>query len=240
MIYVVALVAAEPIVEPLAQGVFRMRVESPPATFAEAQAQLRPAAARACAGKQPTFGRFRYGEATASEPIALEQELLCLPPSAVPVPAAARLASDWAPDSSHQARVLAASYAYFAAKDAARYAEAYRQLSPRQQADRSLIEWTFAATAFNAEAGAVRARRVVEISWYNHPADAPEPGIYVAADYSAEFEKLEFVCGYLMWRLQPDGGFRLVREEQNLVHKRGRAMPAIDRDPLRARMGCKD
>jgi hypothetical protein len=43
-----------------------------------------------------------------------------------------------------------------------------------------------------------------------------------------------------MWRLQPDGSFRLVREEQNLVHKRGRPMADIDRTPLRTRIGCKD
>jgi hypothetical protein len=44
-----------------------------------------------------------------------------------------------------------------------------------------------------------------------------------------------------MWRLLPDGSFRLVREEQNLARKRGaKPMASIDRDPMRIRLGCKD
>ena len=103
-------------------------------------------------------------------------------------------------------------------------------------------EWSRAAAEFNAQAGSPRGRRVVEITWYKDPEDAPEPGLYVAADFSADFEKLEFVCGYLMWQVQPDGRFRLVREEQNMAPRRasGRAIAQIDRDPLRTRMGCKD
>jgi hypothetical protein len=94
---------------------------------------------------------------------------------------------------------------------------------------------------FNRKAGPVRARRVTEISWYNNPPDAPAPGIYVAADYSADFEKLDFMCGYLMWLLQPDGSFRLVREEQNLLAREtGKKVASLDRAPLRAQMGCKD
>jgi hypothetical protein len=230
--------AAEPTIEPIAEGAFRISLDAAPAEIGPAQARLAPAAARACGDRAPVFGRFRYTGTAA--PLALEQELLCLPGAAAPVPAAAKADPDWQPDAVLQARLLAASYAYFAAKDAARYADAYRQLTPRLQASSPAADWTRIATEFNAEAGPVRGRRIVEISWYNHPADAPEPGIYVAADYSAEFDKLEFVCGYLMWRLQPDGSFRLAREEQNLVHKRGKPMAPIDRDPLRARLGCKD
>jgi hypothetical protein len=237
LLLLLAAVAAEPVVEPIADGAFRISLPQAPGSIAAAQARLRPAAARSCAARIAAFARFRY---TGTPPLTLEQELLCLPITTAPVPAAAIPDAQWSPDEVLQARLLAASYGYFAAKDAARYAEAYRLLAPQQQTLSPLPGWTAAATNFNAEAGPVRGRRVVEISWYNNPPDAPEPGIYVAADYSAEFDKLEFVCGYLMWRLQPDGSFRLVREEQNLVHKRGKPMAKIDSDPLRARIGCKD
>ncbi len=44
-----------------------------------------------------------------------------------------------------------------------------------------------------------------------------------------------------MWQLQPDGSFRLTREEQNLLDKATAAnLASIDRQPLRAQMGCKD
>jgi hypothetical protein len=231
-----AALAAAPVVEPIAQGAFRMRLDGAPGQIAAAQQSLTGAARRACAGQMPVLGRFRYQ----GTPLSLEQELLCVPRQPAAVPAASRSDPDWSPDAVLQARLLAASYAYFSAKDGGRYAEAWTLQSLRLQQSSPLADWSAAAGSFNAEAGPVRARRVVEISWYNHPSDAPEPGIYVAADYSAEFEKLEFVCGYLMWRLQPDGSFRLVREEQNMVHKRDKPMAAIDRTPLRTRLGCKD
>lgn len=240
LLLLATLAAAEPIVEPLAEGAFRLKLDAAPGAIADARARLTPAAQRACQGKRAVFGRFRYAAPAGAAAMSLDQELLCLPLLVAPVPAAAAPNPAWSPDEVVQARLLAASYGYFAAKDDARYPEAHRLLSEPQQAQTPLDDWTAAAAAFNAEAGPVRGRRVVEISWYNNPADAPEPGIYVAADFSAEFEKLEFVCGYLMWRLQPDGSFRLVREEQNLVRQRSRPMAAIDRTPLRTRIGCKD
>ena len=171
----------------------------------------------------------------------LEQELICLDAARAAAPTGAAPDPAWSPTPVDQQALLAATYDYFAAKDATKYRDAYAFLSERMKADVALDAWTEAARDFDEAAGRALGRRVVEISWYNNPSDAPEPGIYVAADFSAEFEKLEFVCGYVMWRLMPDGTLRLVREEQNLARKRGaKPMAAIDRDPLRARLGCKD
>jgi hypothetical protein len=223
-------------VERIADHAYRMAIPAPAAaSLADLQNRLLPAARLACQDRPPLFGRYRL------DAEQLEQELLCLDAAAAPTPAAASPDPEWAPESAHQQALLAATYNYFAAKDAERYADAYSFLSDRMKAATPLAAWTETARDFNEAAGRVLGRRVVEVSWYNHPADAPEPGIYVAADYSAEFEKLEFVCGYVMWRLMPDGSLRLVREEQNLARKRGtRPMASIDRDPMRVRLGCKD
>ena len=251
----VAAAAPQLSVERIGESSFRLSSPaSSTATIMELQRQLLAAARLACQNKQPVFARYRISpdepEPTAagrsaaapmSSNMTLEQELLCLDAASRPTPAAAAPDPDWAPTPADQQALLAATYRYFAAKDAARYPEAHGFLSDRMQASIPLEPWTQSAREFNQAAGRALGRRVVEISWYNHPSDAPEPGIYVAADFSAEFEKLEFVCGYLMWRLLPDGSFRLVREEQNLARKRGlRPMAAIDRDPMRARLGCKD
>jgi hypothetical protein len=206
-----------------------------------AQARLAPAAKLACQSRRAVMGRFRFlSEAGAN---SFEQELLCIDARhRLGTIAAAAADQPLAPERADQQAVLAASYGYFAAKDNGRYGDAHHLLSDGMKQRFPLADWTASARAFDAEAGAVRGRRVVEITWYNNPADAPEPGLYVAADFSAEFAATEFVCGYLMWRVQPDGGFRLVREEQNAAPKRsgGRSIAKIDRDPLRARMGCKD
>jgi hypothetical protein len=229
---------------------FRMTIPAPATSQAgELQARMLPSARLSCQKRRPLFARYRIlpreaeKEAKAvppGEPI-LEQELICVEQTLPRAPAAATADPEWAPQPGDHQALLAATYGYFAAKDAGRYAEAHQFLSERMRAATPIAPWTEAARTFNVEAGRALGRRVVEISWYNHPADAPEPGIYVAADFSAEFERLEFVCGYVMWRLLPDGSFRLVREEQNLARKRGsRPMAGIDRNPMRVRLGCKD
>jgi hypothetical protein len=187
------------------------------------------------------FGRYRFtlGEGRSR----FEQELICVDDRhKLSLLERAANVSALAPSRADQQAVLAASYRYFAAKDSGNYAAAHELLSERARTRFPLAEWARSAGEFNTQAGAVRGRRVVEITWYKDPEGAPEPGLYAAADFSADFERVEFVCGYLMWRVQPDGSFRLSREEQNMAPKRssGRAIAQIDRDPLRSRMGCKD
>lgn len=230
-------------VERIDETSFRMTIAAPPASTVEAlRRRLLPAARLACQKQRPVFARYRVSAEEPGKAAAmLEQELICAATLLRPNAAATTPNPSWSPAPADQQELLAATYAYFFAKDAGRYAEAHGFLSDSMKAATPLPAWADAARMFNAEAGPARGRRVVEISWYNHPADAPEPGIYVAADFSAEFEQLEFVCGYVMWRLLPDGSFRLVREEQNLARKRGsRPLAAIDRAPMRTRMGCKD
>ncbi len=240
------LLAAAPLpviaVQPLDGGSFLLSMPGTAAsTTAAAQARIGPTAASTCKARRPLLGRYRFVIAEGKS--AFEQELICIErghrPSLLSA-AAGRQALE--PSRADQQLVLAASYSYFAAKDRGRYAEAHAALSDRMKSRFPLAEWTRSAGDFNAKAGPVRGRRVVEITWYKDPEGAPEPGLYVAADFSADFEKVEFVCGYLMWQVRRDGSFRLVREEQNMAPKRasGRAIAQIDRDPLRAGMGCKD
>ena len=233
--------------EPIDANRFRLSISGGRiGSVAAAQAALLATARRLCGKRAATFGAFRFREpeedaAEAAAGRRLEQELWCgsaqLPPLSGATPA-----PDWQPSEAHQQAVLAASYDYFAAKDAARHAQAWARLADSMKTVSPLAHWREDAAEFNTRAGPVLARRVTEISWYNNPPDAPQPGLYVAADFSAEFEKMEFVCGYLMWRLDPDGRFRLVREEQNLVERRasGKKIASLDRAPLRAQMGCKD
>ena len=81
--------------------------------------------------------------------------------------------------------VLAGSYAWLAAKDGGRYEEAWALLSDRMKGASPLVQWRAAAERFNDRAGPVRGRQVTRISFYRDPPDAPEPGLYAAADFSA-------------------------------------------------------
>ena len=210
-----------------------------------------PTARQLCGARPVSFRTFlfaktqtqtgdRSGAAKSSVGLKVEQELFCGTIRRA-VDAAALRAPGWQPSEADQRAVLAATYAYFAARDRGRYPEAWSMLSESLKQISPIAKWQRDAANFNAAAGAVRARRVTEITWYNNPPDASRPGVYVAADYSGEFEQLEFVCGYVTWQVQPDGSFRLSREEQNLLDKAtAKNLASIDRQPLRVQMGCKD
>ena len=145
------------------------------------------------------------------------------------------------PSEAQQQAVLKATYGYLAAKDSNRLSDAYAMLSPRAKLATPLPDWIAKSRDFNELAGAVRARRVTDISWYSDPPEAPEPGLYVAADLSGAFENVEFLCGYVVWKLDVDGSIRLVREEQNFLERRlGAKLALPDRASLRAQMGCKN
>lgn len=235
--------------EALDENRFRLSISGRIDSVEAAQAALMPTARQLCGARQVSFGTFRFAQTgmsdrpgTAMSPVRLEveQELFCGIPRRT-VDAAAVQVPGWEPSEADQQAVLAATYAYFAARDRKRYPEAWSMLSESMKQISPVADWQRNAADFNAMAGAVRGRRVTEITWYNNPPDSPRPGIYAAADYSGEFENVEFVCGYVMWLLQPDGSFRLAREEQNLLDKAtAKNLASDDRQPLRAQMGCKD
>ena len=212
-------------------------------TIAAAHAALLPTARRVCRDRPVRFGAFRFATPVAPvtsappEP-SMEQELFC---GGLDRVAPAARGPGWRPGAAEQGAALAAAYAYLQARDDGRYGQAYARLAARTRAASPLPEWRRNVAEFNARAGAVRARQVTEISWYPDPPDAPRPGLYVATDFSAEFDRMEFVCGYLTWFVEPDGRLSLVREERNFLERRpGRPVASIDRGALRAQMGCKD
>ena len=209
------------------------------ATFEAAQAALVPTARRLCAGRTFFLGAFKFAEQPeAAAQASFQQELYCNRPVQL-----SKSADAAAPDPSEaqQQAVLKATYSYLAAKDSSRLANAYAMLSRRAKLTMPERDWIAMTRDFNQQAGAVRARRVTDISWYRDPPEAPEPGLYVAADLNGAFENVELLCGYVMWKLDSDGSFRLVREEQNfLERRRGANQAPLDRAPLRAQMGCKD
>ena len=71
------------------------------------------------------------------------------------------------------------------------------------------------------ETGAVLSLDVTELTIYDDPPSAPQPGLYVAADYTARFETVPVQCGYLVWLRdaaaalgdREDARWTVVREE---------------------------
>lgn len=127
-------------------------------------------------------------------------------------------AAPWTPTASQKARVEELSRAYFAAKDAQRYREAWARLAAGAQQQASFAQWRSAAAEAAAKAGAALQRELKKVTVYRS-AQGGMPGTYAAVDFTGRFANADTYCGYLVWSEQADGSFLLVREEENYIYK---------------------
>lgn len=142
-------------------------------------------------------------------------------------------------DSTVEQEVSKASYEYFRLKDGGDYGAAYALFAPSVKTYLTRDLYTSQSSQFNVEAGKAEERRVVKLTVYHDPPDAPAPGLYVAADFVARFPNIYLHCGYLMWHREKDGKFRLVREEQSFIDKGTAKQMAPERlTPLPKQFGC--
>jgi hypothetical protein len=237
--------------EMMRDGHYRLRMMAPGITNVEvAQSLLLPSALRLCGDRAPHFGHFEWvanaqmsnvsGEQRPGA-LALIQELYCGTPPPEPADTAAAPDPNWRQSAEQEQVVRARTSAYFAAKDSGHLAEAYAMLTPQMQADADLQSWSRGAADFNRRAGAERSRQLIRVTWYNNPPQAPVAGLYAAVDFNGEFAGLHFLCGYVVWLLQRDGSWRLVREEQSsaaLVDAPNASAAQIAQ--IRTQSGCRD
>jgi len=210
------------------------------------QTQLVQTATRLCKGIEPSFGHYEFvamrrtgtpKRGAYAQRLTFWQDVRC--GKAIVAPTAA-IAPVFDAAKGDDARVIAATQAYFAARDQGRYADVYAMLGAGLRADETETRWTEKNAKFNADAGR-GSRRVIRVTWYDNPDGAP-PGLYAAADYTGDFEKLAATCGYLIWAKRPgDAGFLLTRQEEGVATKAVVAkMSAEDRANLRTSLQCRD
>ncbi|SFG75182.1 Protein of unknown function [Duganella sp. CF458] len=126
-------------------------------------------------------------------------------------------APSWQPSSSQRARVEELSKAFFAEKDAARYAPAWERLGSGLRQQWTFEGWRDAAAGNAARAGAMQRRDLKKITIYRS-SQSGTPGTYAAVDFTGRFANADTYCGYLVWSEQADGSFLLVREEENYIY----------------------
>lgn len=130
---------------------------------------------------------------------------------------------------------------YFEARDSERYRDAWNLLTPSMQEMSPLAEWQAARKAFNDRAGGGLRRGAVKVTWYDNPPNAPLGGIFAAVDFVGKAEKLQIICGYLMWLRQPDGSWRITREEEGSIENRPGVKSSAEQIALaKAEMGCRE
>jgi len=213
----------------------------------EAQAYIAKAAVPLCAELSPVLGKYRFEskEALGTGVLSRElksfrfvQEVSCIPVSlAAPFHSPQMPAS---PEEIERARsdVTKMSEEYFRLLAAKKFDAVYSEL--REGAigsDKST--WVRGKQDFQALAGDPIAISIVKITVYDNPSDAPEPGLYVAADFKNAYRNVPYECGYLMW-YRPNGGtFAITRTEIGHVTTESlKLIPEAQRPELVRKLRC--
>jgi hypothetical protein len=218
--------AAEVMVRQLEDNQFEfILTSSTRLTESEAQAHIANVAAGVCNGLTPVLGKYRFeareaigGDAGSSEPdtFRFAQEVFCVHGAATPTEQRRPTLST--PEESHrvQDEIRLKSEEYFRLIAMKRVDEAYAQVSAfRMNTDET--NWKNNKLAFQVTAGEPLQISIVKVTVYDNPVEAPEPGLYVAADFSNVYENVPIHCGYLMWFRSIGGSFRITREETGHV-----------------------
>lgn len=238
----IAIAPAGPVIrsEKLEGGRVRISLAAPGLTLEQGQERAAAEARRLCGG-DAMLGRYRWrsdAKAGSGTPIELilEQEAECgtAPTRAVPGP------SGWQPTQAHTNQVLDLTSRYFAARDSGRYRDAWNLLTPSMQEMEPLAGYEARQTDFKARAGGGLKRKAVAVTWYDNPPNAPAGGIFAAVDFVGDSSKLQLLCGSLMWIRQPDGSWRLAREEEGSFQRGLASSSPRQLAEARAAMHCRE
>ena len=238
--------------ETLGRGQFRLVLKSPAILeVSKAQNLLLPKALELCQGIEPLLGHYEFssrapieGQAPSTEPteFQLTQDVFCGAESAPQIASARHSAFGVVKTDQQQSLedfVKAASMAYLLERAEGAFERAYGAFSEAMRAFQPLEEWKKQNSDFNVAAGKRKSTSIWRITVYDNPPNAPEPGIYVAADYESEFERVPFQCGYVIWFQSTEERFAITREESgslplNMVER----LPQEQIAEIRRQFGC--
>jgi hypothetical protein len=240
--------AADVSVRQVQQNRYEFVLTNPtPLSETEAQAIVATSAASICKDLTPVPGKYRFearerigGGVTSGEPDTYRfvQEVSCVPGARVEV-SERRPTLQTAEESRRvQEEIRIKSEAYIRLIAAGRLDEAYAQVSA---AGTGVDEatWKSGKLSFQEAAGEPLRISIVKITVYDNPAEAPEPGLYVAADFGNEFRNIPIHCGYLMWFRPLGGHFRITREETGFVTaEQLTSIPSTQLPAIKQRLRC--
>lgn len=225
-------------------GSFVLTLTSAAVTNAPAaQAVLNPVAQKICAGKIPQFGHYKFeskaplgtpaNDSGSKTSFVIDQEITCAD-SVTQVVKPAPADPNWQPDAGDYQAVIDTVTKYFNAKDSGDVAASYALLDGGMGL--SLKEWKSTSDDFTTHTGAATSHKVVKLTWYKDPQNAPEPGVYAAADFVDHYEKATD-CGYLAMHQKPDGSFLVIHEQDGFLPNQSNMTPAQLAD-LKTKIGC--
>jgi hypothetical protein len=216
-----------------------------PLSEKEAQARIAISAASICKDLTPVQGKYRFeahekigGGATSDEPYRFVQEVSCVRGARAEASERRPTLQSAAEARQVQEEIGRKSEAYIRLIAAGRLDEAYAQVSAASTGVDEAT-WKSANRSFRETAGEPLRISIVKVTVYDNPAEAPEPGLYVAADFGNEFRNIPIHCGYLMWFRPAGGNFRITREETGFVTaEQLKSIPSTQLPEVRQRLRC--
>lgn len=127
-------------------------------------------------------------------------------------------APGWLPSMDQRAQVPQLVQSFLAMLDGGQYVKAYDLITESRKKSEPFGEFAKRAAEFNAQAGPVKERRIVKITWTKDPANAPAAGIYVAVDLVSRFANIDRHCGYIvLYQHDEKAPFLVARQEDNYL-----------------------
>jgi hypothetical protein len=206
----------------------------------ESKTILLKAAESLCVGTSVVLGRWRYssnvsiGETNKSSDSGayrLIQEVSCAAGVAVPATSRTATLKNVEESLSIQKELKLKSQNYFELLSSKQAEKAMTYIAITGMGV-SEAKWKSDKQSFYANAGEQIQIAIVKMTVYDNPVNAPEPGLYIAADYSNSYSKTPFHCGYLMWFRPIGGEFQITREESG--HMTSEQFKSIPKDKLPA------
>ncbi|MGC1439275.1 MAG: DUF4019 domain-containing protein, partial [Burkholderiaceae bacterium] len=193
-------------------------------SIADAQAQLRAAAANACGALIPEFRKYKFDSSALIEGKGISeqstfkfvQQVACIESIPKSAPKQRRVFGEEV-RAQISNLVKSATEEYFKALAAGRFKDAHEVFSDYMKRTLPFDEWRDDQRVLNAETGKLVRGGVWNVTVYVDPPSAPNLGLYVGTDYQYQSEGGAFRCGYLMWYSNSGRTYRVIRQEDGTL-----------------------
>lgn len=218
--------------------------------LAHAQTAIGEVAQAVCKGKTPSYGKYTFEhrkpvavptEGSVDTYFIFRQQVECTN-SVASVHQRKALPLTREQEKAIKDSVNTLTEKYLAAKDKADFKLAYGYLSEGMKAMRSYETWSAEEAEYLNHSGKLLEREIWRTTIYNNPADSPEPGIYIAADYESSYENYSIHCGFVIWFLPGHDSvdYSVMREEFGNINKDILSIiPTNDLPSVRKQIGCR-
>jgi len=214
----------------------------------QAQSLIFSAAVQVCQGKKPIFGKYSFestgplSNSAVPSLFTFFQEIRCTDQAAISaIPKALEISKNQ--EETIKASAKKMTERFLNAKDSGHLRDAYDMLGTAMKELTNFEAWQLRETRYiNENLGQLVNRDIWRITLYNNPENAPNPGLYIAADYENIYEKSPVHCGYVVWYIPTtqSESFTVVREEYgNITTDMLDAIAKENLQSVRKKLGCR-